>query len=138
MISLTIYGDPVPAGRPRFTRMGHAYDPKKSRDYKQIVALEAKKQYRGPLIEDVPLEVYIAAYRENQKQTSKIERVRREHKQSVPLKKPDTDNYVKSILDALTGVIWKDDNIIYHIDAYKFYSETPRIEVVIRKKQTTK
>ncbi|WP_268913979.1 RusA family crossover junction endodeoxyribonuclease [Lentilactobacillus sp. SPB1-3] len=132
MISLTIHGNPVPAGRPRFTRNGHAYDPPKSRAYKQLVAIEAKKQYRGPLLKDKPIEVYIAAYRENQKQISKIERTRRERKQSLPLRKPDTDNYVKSVLDALTGVIWADDNIICHIDAYKFYSDTPRIEVIVR------
>ncbi|PWG00973.1 RusA family crossover junction endodeoxyribonuclease [Levilactobacillus bambusae] len=138
MISLTIYGEPVAAGRPRFTRTGHAYDPGKSRKFKEVVAIEATKQFNGELLADKPIEVYIAAYRSNQKNTSKIERARREDKLHVPLQKPDTDNYVKSILDALTGVIWADDNIICHIDAYKFYSELPRIEVLVRDYQPPK
>ncbi|MBB1163667.1 RusA family crossover junction endodeoxyribonuclease [Lacticaseibacillus rhamnosus] len=37
MIRLTIPGNPVPQGRPRFTRIGRAYDPTKSRNYKQYV-----------------------------------------------------------------------------------------------------
>lgn len=132
-INLTLLGDPVPAARPRFSRRsGHAYDPGTNRDFKNMLAYEARAQYRGKLLDGVPLEVYIACYRANQKSTSQIERVRRENKQSLPLKKPDTDNYVKSVLDALTGVIWHDDNLIVHIDAYKFYSETPRTEVIIK------
>lgn len=133
MIKLKIYGDPVPAGRPRFGN-GRAHDPAKSRSYKQFVALMARRQYHGPLLKDEPIEVCLEVYRPNQKKISQIERQRRETKQSVPIKKPDTDNYIKSVLDALTGIIWADDNIIYHIDAYKYYSDKPRIELKIQTK----
>lgn len=133
MIKLKIYGNPVPAGRPRFGN-GKAHDPAKSRAYKQFVAFAAKSQYRGPLLKDEPIEVHLEVYRPNQNRISQVERKRRENKQSVPTKKPDTDNYIKSVLDALTGVIWQDDNIIYHIDAYKYYSDKPRIELQIQTK----
>lgn len=45
--------------------------------------------------------------------------------------RPDTDNYVKGILDALNGIVVKDDSKIVDIVAQKFYSDTPRIEAVV-------
>ncbi len=132
MIELTIYGEPVAQGRPRFNRNGHAYDPVKSREYKEYVAFEAAKQYRDPPIAGKPLEVYLAVYRSNQKKTSKIERARRESGASVPIEKPDVDNYAKGILDALKSVIWDDDSVVVHLDARKFYSDLPRIKVIVR------
>lgn len=95
------------------------------------MAIEAAKQYHGAPIAGKPIEVYLGVYRSNQKSTSKIERARRECGTSVPLKKPDVDNYAKGILDALTGVIWEDDNIIVHLEVRKFYSDLPRVEVIV-------
>lgn len=47
------------------------------------------------------------------------------------LKKPDIDNYVKLVLDALNGIAWKDDNAVASIAASKGYSFEPRTEVCI-------
>ncbi|MBF1326561.1 MAG: RusA family crossover junction endodeoxyribonuclease, partial [Megasphaera micronuciformis] len=41
------------------------------------------------------------------------------------------DNYVKGVLDALNGTVLKDDSVVCEIFARKFYSERPRIEVVL-------
>lgn len=135
LIKLIYDGEPVPAGRPKFSRIHGkvvAYDPDKSRTFKKLLGYVAKHQYKGEPIEGKPLEVFINIYRSNQKHTSRKELTRREKGLSVPLKKPDTDNYIKSILDALTGIIWADDNIIQHIDARKFYSEKPRVEITVK------
>lgn len=48
-----------------------------------------------------------------------------------PTTKPDTDNYVKGVLDAFNGTVLKDDSVVCEIFARKFYSERPRIEVVL-------
>jgi len=47
------------------------------------------------------------------------------------LKKPDIDNYVKLVLDALNGIAWEDDNAVASIAASKGYSFEPRTEVCI-------
>lgn len=40
LMEIVIYGEPVPQGRPKFASFGghvHAYDPAKSKNYKQLV-----------------------------------------------------------------------------------------------------
>ena len=49
-------------------------------------------------------------------------------------RKPDIDNLVKSLLDALTGIVWFDDSQVTGLVAAKCYAsghEKPGIEVVI-------
>ncbi|MDK1716610.1 RusA family crossover junction endodeoxyribonuclease [Dellaglioa algida] len=132
MIELIILGDPVAQGRPRFNSYTKkAHDPIKSKNYKLFVGHEAKLQHQGPLI-DCPIRVEIDVYRKNNKGTSKKEIARREKKLSMPTVKPDIDNYVKGIKDALNGVIWVDDNLVIELEAKKYYSVNPRIEVRIK------
>ena len=48
-IKLVIYGEPVAQGRPRFARVGkyvHAYDPQKSKNYKQLVRYWVTQQLK--------------------------------------------------------------------------------------------
>ncbi|GEO68003.1 RusA family crossover junction endodeoxyribonuclease [Levilactobacillus spicheri] len=127
---LVIHGEPVPAGRPRFSN-GHAYDPKRSRDYKRFVGQEAKMKYHGGLLRDMPLKVEIRVYRHVQRSLSKLERGRRLRGEHRPIVKPDASNYLKLIEDALTGIIWEDDNLITDVSCSKYYSDEPRIEVTV-------
>lgn len=47
------------------------------------------------------------------------------------LKRPDLDNMVKLLADALNGIIWADDSQIFNLHACKLYSANPRIELEI-------
>lgn len=50
------------------------------------------------------------------------------------IKKPDVDNLVKAVWDALNGLLWRDDSQIWHIDAAKWYAgkdELPRVELAV-------
>jgi len=47
-------------------------------------------------------------------------------------KKPDTDNLVKLVKDALTGVFYRDDSQIFGLMAFKGYAEgVPRTDVTL-------
>lgn len=41
-------------------------------------------------------------------------------------KKPDLDNLVKMVMDALNGVVWLDDSQVYRINIAKRYSDEPK------------
>lgn len=81
---------------------------------------------------DGELSVEIKFYRPIQKSLSKKERDRRLSGKHKPIVKPDLDNYVKSALDALNGVLWVDDARIVELHAFKYYSVSPRIEVIVK------
>ena len=48
------------------------------------------------------------------------------------IKRPDVDNLLKLVCDALNGVAWKDDSDIASTFAVKGYSEVPRTEIEIK------
>ena len=134
-MKLVIMGEPVAAGRPRFSSRGgfaKAYDPKKSRDYKKMIKKQAMQQLPDdyqPI--DYPIEVDIKIYRSIQKSVSNKEYARRLSNDVRPTVKPDADNYIKIILDGLNGLVWLDDNQITDVAAHKYYSDKPRVEVEV-------
>ena len=49
-----------------------------------------------------------------------------------PMKKPDNDNIVKVVQDALNQIAYRDDVQIVDCQLRKFYSENPRVVVTIQ------
>ncbi|MEF3309300.1 RusA family crossover junction endodeoxyribonuclease [Paenibacillus sp. GYB004] len=134
MIQFTIYGEPVAQGRPRASSQGgfvRLYDPKKSRDYKDYIRLAAA-EHAPPALLEGPLAMMVTAFRPIPKSFSQKKAVAAERGEILPTSKPDADNYLKAVKDALKGVIWKDDSQV--VDAYvrKRYGVRPRIEIKIR------
>jgi Holliday junction resolvase RusA-like endonuclease len=138
MIKLVVLGDPVAQGRPRFSTRGgyvRAYDPKKSADFKDYIRLSAAEQMNGNPPLDGPLSLSVRVYRPlpsaiaNSKKKSALA----ESGIILPTTKPDLDNYVKGIKDALKSICWRDDSqiVAYKEPFGKFYSETPRIEIEV-------
>ena len=133
-LTLIIPGEPCAQGRPRFSTRGgfaHAYDPAKSRNYKAFIKLvaadEIEKQGWKPT--EMPLCAKINAYLSIPSKKSK--KFKREANLGVwrPTKKPDLDNIVKTCQDALEGLAYKNDSQIIQLEAGKFYSDEPRVEI---------
>lgn len=134
MITFTVYGEPVAQGRPRASTQGgfvRLYDPKKSKDYKDYVRLAATEHAPAALLEG-PLGMVLTVYRSIPKSFSKKKAALAEEGEIRPVSKPDVDNYLKGVKDALKGVIWKDDSQVVEVFAQKRYSARPRIEVKIK------
>ena len=125
--------EPVEQARPRAARMGRGirlYDPKKVSVYKKQLAMMCKFQYKqAPLTG--PLMVELNFFRHIQSSISKKERELRMSGSHRPVVKPDTDNYIKSTLDGLNGLLWEDDNQIVDLIAHKYYSDNPRVEIEV-------
>jgi len=128
--------EPVAQARPRAVRMGRGvrmYDPKKTADFKKQLHLLALAKHVVPIQEALSVEIWF--YRQIQTSISKKEHLRRTTGQVRPTVKPDTDNYIKSALDALNGILWRDDAQIVDLTAHKFYSDNPRIEIKLEEIQ---
>ena len=136
-MELVIYGEPIPQGRPRFTKTGHTYDPQRSRNYKQLVRfwvtqylkkIPGWKPYENPLCVDLTFYMGIPSSWSKQKRIQAIQG------QIRPTSKRfgDLDNMVKSILDANNGLLWVDDAIITDLSARKRYTgELARVVIKI-------
>ena len=135
-LKFEIPGSPIGQGRPKFSTInGHAvaYDPEKSRNYKAYVRLLATQAMKETGFEmlDGPCALLINAFFEVPKSKSKRFREAALNGTERPTKKPDADNIVKAIQDALNGLAYKDDAYIVYLACQKFYSDNPRVEVFV-------
>ena len=120
---------PRATGRGKFIRM---YDPPKTAKFKRELKQLARLEMQGKDKFDSAISVTIRFFRKVQKSISKREHARRTKGHVRPIVKPDLDNYIKSTLDALNGVIWTDDATIVELNTSKWYADDPRIEIEVK------
>ena len=133
----TVIGNPVPKARPRVTKYGHAYTPKKTVDYEKLVRESYISKYGDLQFEKgVMLDLRVIAYFEIPKSKSKKEKKLMEQHILRPTKKPDGDNVLKAIEDAISGIAYYDDAQIVDCQIRKYYSYEPRVVVVIQEVET--
>ena len=128
-----VYGEPVGKARPRVTRMGHAYTPEKTVLYENLIKMEYERQCGGEKArkpEQVMMTVVL--YYQIPKSVSKKKREQMITGGIRPTKKPDCDNALKCVADALNGLAYDDDSQLVQCHVEKWYAEDPRIEVILR------
>lgn len=119
MPSFYIIGKPQPKQRPRFNGH-HAYTPKETKDYERIVQCAYMKQCRNEkLIGAVKADIIVSV--KIPKSTPKKELHCYEQGWVHPTKKPDVDNIIKSVLDALNGYAYDDDKQVVDVHCVKKY-----------------
>lgn len=85
---------------------------------------------------EVPVALRIVARFEPPKSTSKKKKLQMLSGEIPVIKKPDIDNIVKVIADALNGVAYKDDTQIVFVAAKKTYSAEEGLDVTIEEYKT--
>ena len=131
-VNFTIPGKPGAKGRPRFTRYGKTYTPKETVEYENLVRLEYQQQSEGVKFpEDICLSLRVEAYYSMAQSTPKKKRQRMLSGEIRPGKKPDVDNVLKIVADALNDIAYHDDSQIVEATVVKNYSDDPRVEVTI-------
>jgi len=114
-LAFTVEGRPVPKGRPRFGN-GHAYTPAKTRAYENAVQWAAAAQLAGkpcPAFPTGDVKLTITAY-------------------LFGKARPDIDNVVKAISDALNSIAYTDDRQVAWIDARRIACKRIEQRVEVR------
>ena len=115
--------------RPRKGKHGF-YTPADTKKYEESIKREYIKQCNKKL--DGPVEFILYIYKTKAKFTKK-EKALIEGDKCWCITKPDTDNVVKLVLDALNKTAYDDDNQVVKITAFKKWTiEDERIEFIIQ------
>jgi Holliday junction resolvase RusA-like endonuclease len=128
-ISFIVYGEPVAKGRPRYTKSGHCYTPAKTAKWEANVACLARRA-KGSQFFDGPVNMRLSFIFGMPKNWPKG---KRELWEGLPCtKKPDLDNVVKLVLDALNNAgVWADDSYVTDLSTRKVWGVEPRTEIII-------
>lgn len=122
----TVKGQPKGKERPRFTKNGHVYTPESTRIYEEEIKIRYKEKYKNEMLDGkIAVEVFI-----NKKPASYLG-IRKYNKLLGKYCniKPDTDNVVKAVLDALNGIAYADDKNVVELYAVKKYSTESSVVV---------
>lgn len=125
----TVDGEPKGKARPRFTRGGRTYTPKKTVEYER--AIKNAFLAAGGTLTNLPVTVSINAYYKTPASATKKKAVQMMSGGILPTKKPDTDNIAKAVCDALNGVAYHDDAQVCILHVKKIYSTEPSIVVTV-------
>ena len=131
-----IPGEPTGKGRPRFMKNGHAYTPSKTAAYESIVRacyMAACGNENVPFEKGIPLVATIDCIFGIPKSASKKRVQAMLCGLERPCKKPDLDNLVKAVLDAINGLAYHDDAQITTLHVTKRYGIAPCVKVWISK-----
>lgn len=103
-----------------------SYTPDKTVAYEELARQRFRQQWPSeelPFPNKTPVGVTITACFGIPKSASKKARAAMLGGQTYPTKKPDMDNVVKIVLDALNGFAWHDDAQVIDLHISKIYTD---------------
>ena len=125
-------GKVIGKGRPRLNSYtGVVYTPTRTKDYESLVEQYFLLKYPRYKAFEGRIKVSIIAYSAIPKATKKSDIEEMLKNNISPTKKPDIDNIVKIILDAMNKFAFKDDNQITKLEVEKKYALEDKVYVKI-------
>jgi Holliday junction resolvase RusA-like endonuclease len=101
----------APGARPRVTKQGWAYYPKKYRMFLDATRKLLSKVPRALIKRGIEVTVIVA--------------IARPKTTILPFPKPDIDNFIKGVFDAANKIVWADDWLIYRVIGEKKWVDGP-------------
>jgi len=132
MYQLIVYGEPKAKGRPRFARRGkfvHTYTDAQTVSKEGEIKMAFKSTGLPKIDPHDEIILHVRVFRPIPKSMSKKKRLLISYDGIRPTTKPDADNYLKLVCDALNGLAWHDDAQIVDERCEKLYSDQPRLEI---------
>lgn len=141
LFTIVLAGIPHSKGRPRFrivkprggAQFVSAYTDAATRAYETRLAAAGKDAMSTEKPLDEALWVDVTAFMAIPASWSRKARAAAVNFETMPVTRPDADNYAKAALDSLNGIVWTDDSRIVRLIVQKFYSEQPRLVVKVWK-----
>lgn len=136
-LKFTVLGIPRAQQRPRFNSFTkRAHDPKESAEYKSNVramATVAVLDNKWTMChKEMPVAVNIISYRPIPASAPVWKKNAAKYGLIPPLSRnSDIDNVMKSLLDAMNGVVYEDDCQVFKLSGESRYSDTPRVEIEV-------
>ena len=135
-VIFTVPGSPQGKGRARTYLRGQfvrTVTPEKTVQYENWIRCCYLKKYpkgdREIKFPDGPLRVYINCYYLPPKSTSKKKTADMLSGKILPCKKPDIDNIAKIVLDAMNGLVYRDDTQVVYLQMEKSYAADPKVVI---------
>lgn len=130
--SLRIEIEPVPKGRPRFTKFGKVYTPSKTKTYEKAIGEYWKQATKGFKFErEQAVIVNVMFGLPMPKSASLKKKAEMASGRIKHTKKADVDNLLKAVLDGLNKIAWEDDSQVIRVTAAKEYSKNPYVYIYI-------
>lgn len=133
-VRFSILGEPKAKGRPRFAKRGNfvtTYTPEETLNYEAFIKMRYIDAANGTVF-DGAVEAEINCVFGIPNSTSKKKKQEMLDGLIPCMKKPDTDNIAKSVLDSINTIAYKDDSQVVKLTVTKMYGETPRVDVILK------
>ena len=137
LLNITIPIKAVGKGRPRVVRrFGHsqAFTPDKTVSFEHRISIEARAAYMQETWfspHDGPVRISMVIRCSVPKSFGKRKRAQALAGDIRPMVKPDIDNVLKSVLDALEGVVYLRDSQVVSIDCERYYDASDYIAIAV-------
>lgn len=134
-LSFTVYGVAAPQGSKDRTRWGVRENNPDTKPWRAEVRSAAVEAMAGAPLLMHPVEVQILFYFPHLKGHYRSGAHADELKANAPLYctgRKDLDKLQRTVGDALTGTVVRDDVQIAHWDSWKLYGEPARVEITVR------
>lgn len=116
-------------GRPRFMRNGHTYTDKNTVAYEKAIKNAYLRLSRYISLKSIRISIYVC-FAPN-KSDSKRNRAIKLSNEQAPKKKPDIDNVIKVVLDALNNVAYKDDTQVNEVHVERHFSSDEKLIICL-------
>ena len=134
-VDFIVPGSPIGKGRPRFARRGNfvqAYTPEKTASYENLVKLKAMEAMQGRPPIDGPVSMELSLFIAPPASWSKRKTAEAIYGSLMPTSKPDIDNVLKGICDAMNEIVFRDDKQVCDVRIIKRYGQVAEARINVR------